>query len=734
MINTLLNFLSDTSLQLRAGKITYSLPARRLYRVAPYNETSGTVVYAVPLEAYARGGIGVTNVKNYAVGDDVVFIQGSDSNSASGLLYGIILGVIPIKETRNGYREISDKLSDRVLSGISEQTGIDLFGSETLEELANILQLAEISGYNSFQTPLTTNDLPGDYSISGAKTKIHEDDLTLSLKAGNAGISLNSVYNMIDVISPLFRKMSAGTFEQLFLINDNFFHLAMKGLSTSECYTKGSPSIFRHVDELSNYIYGKREALLDPEGKEISAIEQTFDGKVSIEGVNGVCIKKSVRTKKFLKPKDFPVRYREDAEIEGLEGLEGIQKNKELWDSVIDNSATEPDIIPPPTDAEARSIPEYINKFSDGLSDDSIPYVDAEATIQTLPSGGILIRDIWGSEIRMEGGNIQISAANNLTFVAGRDILSMCNGVNATNAGEAVQIGAARRGVDIQGETDIRLSAKTGAVRLMGSATSIESDRLDADTKITRLKSGYSIIGGDRIVLNSTELIAHGSSVNISGSNSSLTLSSGAVLGAQGITINGNVAIRKGGVEVSNIPTVDGTTQNVRTPRGGCSLTVDGIMATTGSIAASQHIVSADGIYARSAAFKSDGVGKLRNSPSKVKISESDPLKYAVSSDNGVIKQTMDYFKELREKVIFDLKSKAFAIWKPLFAKFGGGAGISIATSKDKDYIYPGASFWEKDGMLSTELDESAVGDIDYRSSGANTLMLNKPNAEERSK
>lgn len=734
MIDTLLNFLSDTSLQLRAGKITYSLPARRLYRVAPYNETSGTVVYAVPLEAYARGGVGVTHVKNYDVGDDVVFIQGSDSNSASGLMYGIILGVIPIKETRNGSGELSDSLVDGVISGISELSGLDLFGSETLEELVNILQLAELSGYNGFQTPLTTDDLPGDYSISGAKTKIHEDDLTLSLKAGNAGISLNSVYNMIDVISPLFRKMSAGTFEQLFLINDNFFHLAMKGLTTSECYTKGSPSIFRHVDELSNYIYGKREALLDPEGSEVSSIEQTFDGKVSIEGVNGVCIKKSVRTKKFLKPKDFPIRYREDAEIEGLEGLEEIQQNEELWDSVIDTSETEPRILPPPTESEARSIPEYTDGFADGLSDSGIPYVDAEAAIQTLPSGGILIRDIWGSEIRMEGGNIQISAANNLTFVAGRDILSICNGVNATNAGEAVQIGAARRGVDIQGETDVRLSAKTGAVRLMGSATSIESDRLNADTKVTRMKSGYSVIGGDRIVLNSAELIAHGSSVNISGSASSLTLASGAVIGAHGITINGNVAIRKGGVEVSNIPTVDGTTQNVRTPRGGCSLTVEGTIATTGAIAASEQIVSASGVYGSSMAAYTSGLGKLRNRPKKVDISESDPLKYAVSGDNDIIKQTIDYFKELREKVIFDLKSKAFSIWKPLFAKFGGGAGISIATNKDKDYIYPGASFWEKDGMLSTELDEGVVGGIDYQSSGAETLMLNKPNAEERSK
>jgi hypothetical protein len=305
--------------------------------------------------------------------------------------------------------------------------------------------------------------------------------------------------------------------------------------------------------------------------------------------------------------------------------------------------------------------------------------------------------------------------------------------VAVTNAGDAVQIAATKNSVNIQGETGVGISAKGGPIRLIGDATSIETSKLNADTDVSRLKSKLNIIGGDRIVLNGTELIAHGDVASISGSAAALVLSSGAVLGSQSVVVNGNVAIRKGGISVSNIPTIDGSSERVNTPKGGCSLTVDGTIVTTGAIAASQQIVSADGVYARIMAAKNEKVGKLKTSPNKVKIGEHDPLSYEISGSLDTYNKILEYFRDLNKKALFTLKSKACAIWQPLFSKTRGKSKVSVAVDKDKNYIYPGESFWERDGMLLLEDTPSRLYDpeLDYTKVGVKTLMLNEPNVED---
>lgn len=738
MINTLLNYLSDTEFQLRAGRITYGLPARRLYRVAPYGELSGTSVYAVPLDVCTHGGLGATPAKSYAVGDNVLFIQGT-TDTSSGVPYGLILGTCPIAVSGTDNSTLSEELVslfDETFIETPSSDSLDSFGGDISEQLANTLQILEMLGNNGFANTNNVDNLPGDYNISGADTELHVDDLAVQLRAGKSGISLNSVYDMLDVYSTLFRKVSAASYEQLFLINDNFFHIALKGLTTRDCYTKGSKPVFRHLEELSNYIYGRRTATLSPDGLEISSISETFDGKINIEATNGVSIKKTVRVKKSLTPKNIPVRYNEGAEITDLESLEKIAENKDLWEISETKATDKPDILQSPQTNEAYAQPQYSGTFSDGVTEDPIEYVKAEAVIRTLPSGGILIRDAWGSEIRMEGGNIQISAANNVTTVAGRDILSICNGVASTNAGDSVQIGAAKRSVSLQGETGIDLCAKTGDIRAIGESLSIETAKMNADTNITRLKSGNTIIGGDRVVINASELVAHGNVASISGSASGLVLSSGAVLGANSFVVNGPTSIRKGGLTISGIPTVDGDSVEVKTNKAPCVLSVDGAIATTGAIAASQHIVTAEGVYANNFAAKTSGVGKLKNRPDKVKIGSNTPLDYNITGNTDTIKDTMTYFKKLKEKALFNLYSKACAIWQPVFSKLGSKLKITIATYKEKNYIYPGKSFWEKDGMLLDEGDEKVFDDPEYtyKTAGVSTLMLNTPNTEESGK
>jgi hypothetical protein len=79
-----------------------------------------------------------------------------------------------------------------------------------------------------------------------------------------------------------------------------------------------------------------------------------------------------------------------------------------------------------------------------------------DAWILALPDGSVSIRDIWGSAITMDRGNITISASKDINFIAGRNIVQ--------KAGRDIIVGA-RRSLDLTaGVGQARLWSRQGTI------------------------------------------------------------------------------------------------------------------------------------------------------------------------------------------------------------------------------------------------------------------------------
>ena len=80
----------------------------------------------------------------------------------------------------------------------------------------------------------------------------------------------------------------------------------------------------------------------------------------------------------------------------------------------------------------------------------SIELYDSSAALSLLPDGSIVLRDGYGSEIRMTGGKIFISSASDIVFHSGQNVVCF--------AGNDI-IQTARHSIDIAANLDIRVGA-----------------------------------------------------------------------------------------------------------------------------------------------------------------------------------------------------------------------------------------------------------------------------------
>lgn len=163
-----------------------------------------------------------------------------------------------------------------------------------------------------------------------------------------------------------------------------------------------------------------------------------------------------------LMKKRFVERYLKDAKGKNWEVVAAERICREVF-------GANPEAPLPPLDADA---PAY--KLSDSMAEAEDPVRKGgrlkacarDSFIHAAPTGGIVLSDGHGSEIRMEGGNITITCPGDLKLLPGRDLVALVPRLfSATSQGRA-EITSDKRDVVVRAGGSVSVTASKGTATL----------------------------------------------------------------------------------------------------------------------------------------------------------------------------------------------------------------------------------------------------------------------------
>lgn len=150
-------------------------------------------------------------------------------------------------------------------------------------------------------------------------------------------------------------------------------------------------------------------------------------------------------------------------------------------------------------------------KFSDNLVETDDPILDGkklrthnrESFIYQSPTGGIVLSDGHGSEIRMEGGNITISCAGDIRWLPGRDMIGIVPRTLSLTSQDRMELTSDKKDVVICAGQALSLTAIKGTTTLeslsevAASATDMQNrdKRADGGGVVIRSASTTAVVG-----------------------------------------------------------------------------------------------------------------------------------------------------------------------------------------------------------------------------------------------
>lgn len=239
--------------------------------------------------------------------------------------------------------------------------------------------------------------------------------------------------------------------------------------------------------------------------------------------------------------------------------------------------------VPQEEDLEGQVKDVYDKDFTDSITVKLEKYDKRRSGIWQGEDGSIIIRDAWGSEIVMIGGNIQLSCAGNVEILPGKTALTLAgddivhkaqNSIDISSADKDVRVNAYKNvqvlaGVDDDHPGGITLEARGtagpwGGVSLAsldptsggetlgssgillksheGTVVTDAKDVILKSTKQTSLVSGDGKIAGGEgsIRLSADDVHALGKSVNLLSEDGALVLGETAILAAGSVVVCGD--------------------------------------------------------------------------------------------------------------------------------------------------------------------------------------------------
>lgn len=196
--------------------------------------------------------------------------------------------------------------------------------------------------------------------------------------------------------------------------------------------------------------------------------------------------------------------------------------------------------VPEEEDLEGKLKDKYDEGFTDSETVKLEKYDKRRSGIWQGEDGSIILRDAWGSEIVMIGGNIQLSCAGNVMLMPGRSSVTIAGDDIVQKAQNSVDIHAAKKDVRIDAWQNVQVMGGSdnnpGGITLeaRGKSSPWESQEGE-DTRTTGilLKSDEGSIVTDTkaLVLRADEQTTVAAGKKLDGTDGNVFISAGAVYG-----------------------------------------------------------------------------------------------------------------------------------------------------------------------------------------------------------
>lgn len=722
------------TLQTQVATIVSADPIHQIYEALPVGValTDINKIKAIPLNAHTNIWGGVQAHRIYRQGD-IVLLAISPTNLFEGsqLLWGVILGTINAAKFKYVNRGLSPE-KPRIPKELANDY------SRFYEDLNKIYSGKGADQSTGFYLPGLERSAGGDFLVRGEYSFLRVSESESSMGAWGASISIGGESEALVTKAATAKQTLLGFSDTRRLVNgdsylEHYQAIGSKALLESSQETRGI------LTQAGSVPYGLRTSVIVP-GAALSTVDQRLDGQIRLNTVNGfisdkivspcayrdkykgLVIKDSTLNSDIDNAKDKPFQAAAkspnwDKICKSFVGVD-ISGDSWLYDTVNDMTSS------------------YFCEYPTASVEDSNSAGDPQQATQLAlcasriaqcPDGSIILRDAWGSEIRLSNGDVQISAARKMVFISSDDVLTMIGGVLSINCGNSINIGS-QRDIDV---------VATGTTNIAGSSAVLSYSKdvtIHSDSSIQLSSLGAVGVAAPTISTNashSLDLLSNNAVTIYGKTNASLASTASYVaVGSSLIELAANNTNVISGLYVSE----GKTTHKLGADTTGVSAG-SGIITATGSIrsgaqiVANSGIISAGSVIANSVLAKSVnpyiGVFKVLTSPKRVTINAVD-AKYAANGIGQTTKsllQTMANYtlKSLRKK-IYEVTKKAASngvrcIIRPLFSRKVVGRAVVQPQYVENDtgnvYIYPGEQFWTDWGML--DLTPREVEDIQVR-------------------
>lgn len=710
------------------GQVILANPFTNFYQIRP-----ALTFDSAPkvLDATAMGGLagrrgGVSVQETFQVGDSVIYTYKKDD------LNDQTFGQVTIIGKCSPFYTFSSKDMNRMAG-----SGVDSINSKFYYVPEEQLQRTFWPHDNNATGFLDL--MGGDWAVYGQQSGILVSDGSIGIRSGQVSFVLDALGRSLTESSLLRNINTIGSEESISIYDSALIYTSkyagkIKDAAYGGLFEEGNtiivanekvPPKYPIQSTLSDALYASEENIVVGLDQIVASDQKRFDGVRTISTAMGL----SMERDSYLSRYQYGGRRFEHDDKVNLDNREVTDPQKALEKSEIwtkgEHAQEAPDFqyTPVPKD-KPEVLKEAVDVFEDDLGKHRA--APGQAHIRLLPSGGISLRDAWGSEILMEGGNIQISASNNLIKFVGRDDVNIVTGVSTTNA-DAIQMGAATHSVDIYGKmgTKIGSGGRTTLegmdLFLFGQNSSVNTSPLiqmtskslddrgsGAGIQMFSEEAPIAVVGNSLLLRGESGVVACGgnSAISVSGSN--------AVIGASNTQVIGALSVTKGSFSVTVPSEAKGSTNTVNVSGGNNILQVEGAAIIGGMIKGNDSMSVCGNIVTDTMAAKNvnqyGGIGKTQTKQEKAKITGGKAASSVSGLTSSIANAVVSMFKQIKKEVVkkarfgFHISTQsAVTVNEPIFSGKGGSSPMIATVAVDGDgnetYIYPGEQFWTKNGM-----------------------------------
>lgn len=756
--------LSNQLLEVHTGIIIQADVLLHTYYIRPIKNRidenrviKTTIVKATTLNTSIHNLSTVNTTVAYPVGTPVLYVCEQDPLNANSIEIGIILGSIA-----------SDIYSD-YKTNIKTPTTVDGLDAVTTS-LADVhaTQYQNNNDLSDFSANGVSDVWAGDYALHGEKTVLLVGNDRLNLEAGVCSIELDAINQRLVEYSLLSSKYTIASAEDTSIVNGSIVYTKKHAGNVLDAYgsvleNDNNKPFYRYVHQMSDILGTRGDYVLSKGGKPLAQQTSRYNGRLDFISTAGVRLAHSSKTsyydyKGWTLHKDETALKNKLADIYELSdkfaGHDDPFVNAldfiETWGHESVGLVSELDVTIDEKTGEA--VDNKIIKIEDNVNGEDIVHdiVQNESYVEVTATGAIVLRDAWGSEIRMYKGNIQISAANTLTLTSGRDTLMLGGGVLSANAVKGIDLGGVNGSIlmhapnvkiaagDKNTDGVITLDAVSGKTIInAGNRVSITSPDIDviSTTVDDTLSSGHlrlisttgNIVIGSRHNLSMTA----NSNIQIACPYSHITMASDITMNSSGgrIVTGGMLYAKTLSTKADVFDTTTGTFTTKSYASSVTGIETNGNIITTGNgaVMAAGPVTTADYVYCN-AAFARRVNPDTGVFGSKSKPKRPTPSLKNITSLAGKIKTVCRTLVEIKNKTFskllfsFNKETGGCVVYRATNQYMhGSNVTISVATHIDKQgktsYIYPGESFWTTDGLRVLSRED------DFKQSSIRTLV-----------